>query len=148
MHTYRALVVERWGLVVVDMIGTVATNVLGQKSSSGADGRVPLALDRLVAVQALRGSSTAGSTKELREAGTLAGLDQFWALFELGAIFFPYYKTLRSKDLKPTLEGLQLCFQGVEVQNTWLCSPQSVHIRTCIWSLAILTHQIRRNRCF
>ena len=72
MHTYRALVVERWGLVVVDMIGTVATNVLGQKSSSGADGRVPLALDRLVAVQALRGSSTAGSPKEVGEAGTLA----------------------------------------------------------------------------
>ena len=65
------------------MIGTVATNVLGQKSSSGADGRVPLALDRLVAVQALRGSSTATSTKELGEAGTLAELDELWAPFEL-----------------------------------------------------------------
>ena len=59
-------------MVVVDILVAVATSVLGQKSSSGADGRVPLALDRLVAVQALRGSSTAASTKELREAGTLA----------------------------------------------------------------------------
>ena len=148
MHTYRALVVERWGLVVVDMIGTVATNVLGQKSSSGADGRVPLALDRLVAVQALRGSSTAGSTKELREAGTLA---DGWILRSNLSFFWDFliFELLNSVvDLQASLEDLQSCFQILEVQNTWLCSPQSVHIRTCIWSLAILTHQIRRNRCF
>ena len=142
MHTYRALVVERWGLVVVDMIGTVATNVLGQKSSSGADGRVPLALDRLVAVQALRGSSTAGSTKELREAGTLA---DGWILRSNLSLFgnFLIYVLLNSVvDLQASLEGLQSCFQILEVQNTWLCSPQSVHIRTCIWSHASLTQQI------
>ena len=83
LHTNWALVVERRGLVVVNILGAVATSVLGQKSSSGADGCVPLALDRLVAVQALRGSSTAASTKELGEAGTLAELDEFWAPFEL-----------------------------------------------------------------
>ena len=115
------------------MIGTVATNVLGQKSSSGADGRVPLALDRLVAVQALRGSSTAGSTKELREAGTLA---DGWILRSNLSLFgnFLIYVLLNSVvDLQASLEGLQSCFQILEVQNTWLCSPQSVHIRTCIW---------------
>ena len=142
MHTYRALVVERWGLVVVDMIGTVATNVLGQKSSSGADGRVPLALDRLVAVQALRGSSTAGSTKELREAGPLA---DGWILRSNLSLFgnFLIYVLLNSVvDLQASLEGLQSCFQILEVQNTWLCSPQSVHSHTCIWSLSSLTQQI------
>ena len=36
--TYRALVVERRGLVVVDILGTVATSVLGHSSSPGADG--------------------------------------------------------------------------------------------------------------
>ena len=94
--TYRALVVDRRRLIVVDVLVAIATiSVLGQKSSSSADGCVPLTLDRLVAVQALRGSSTAASTKELGEAGTLAELDRFWAPFELwvlvevGSIFFP-----------------------------------------------------------
>ena len=46
-------------------------------------------------------------------------------------------------DLQASLEGLQSCFQILEVQNTWLCNPQSVHIRTCIWSHASLTQQIK-----
>ena len=35
--TYRALVVDRRRLVVVNILVAVATNVLGQKSSSGAE---------------------------------------------------------------------------------------------------------------
>ena len=35
--TYRALVVDRRRLVVVDILVAVATSVLGQKSSSGAE---------------------------------------------------------------------------------------------------------------
>ena len=34
--TYRALVVDRRRLIVVDILVAVATSVLGQKSSSGA----------------------------------------------------------------------------------------------------------------
>lgn len=65
---YRAVVVHRGRLVVVNILVWVATSLLGHHCSTGADTGVPLALDRILAVFALWGSPTAAPSKEGREA--------------------------------------------------------------------------------
>ena len=111
--------------------------MLGQKSSSSADGCVPLALDRLVAVQALRGSSTAASTKELGEAGTLA---DGWILRSNLSLFGNYliFVFLNSVVLRFTSKfgGLTIVFPDLggpkylAVQPP-VCSHSYLHLVAC-----------------